>query len=231
MKKSWIVMLVTLLTISFGTKAAAPDNDVREVGKFTEIALRISADVILVQGESHTVKIEASIRDIAAIETKVSGGTLTIKTDNWNHNFSKVTIYVTMQEVEGLKISGSGDITAKSAINTTDLELGVSGSGNIRLEKLMVGDLECRISGSGDIKLGGKGRNETCEIQISGSGNFSGYDIEFSDVEVRISGSGEAKVNASKQLQARVSGSGDVYYKGNPRIDAKISGSGKIKSN
>ena len=224
-------MLAALLTISFGIKATTQDNDVREVGKFTEIALRISADIVLVQGESHAVKIEASEKDIAVIETKVSGGVLTIKTDKWNHNFSKVTIYVTMQKVEWLKVSGSGDITAKSAINATDLELAVSGSGNINLQKLTVGDLECRISGSGDIELGGKGKNGTCEIHISGSGDFSGYDIEFSDVEVRISGSGEAEVNASKQLQARVSGSGDVYYKGNARVDAKVSGSGKIKHN
>jgi hypothetical protein len=66
----------------------------------------------------------------------------------------KFNVYITMPELKGLGVSGSGKAEVKDAIKTSDLDLSVSGSGKIYISDITVSKLGCSISGSGDIILG-----------------------------------------------------------------------------
>jgi Putative auto-transporter adhesin, head GIN domain len=65
------------------------------------------------------------------------------------------------------RISGSGDITADDLLSK-DVDAGISGSGNIRVN--CSESLSARISGSGDIIY--KGDPKTKDTKVSGSGNI-----------------------------------------------------------
>ncbi len=65
------------------------------------------------------------------------------------------------------RISGSGDITADELVSK-DVDAGISGSGNIRVN--CSENLTARISGSGDIIY--KGDPKTKDTKVSGSGNI-----------------------------------------------------------
>ena len=110
------------------------------------------------------------------ILTEVSGGKLVIKKENWDNwkmNWNeKVTVYITMPELKGLGVSGSGKAEIKDAVKTEDLDLSVSGSGKLYTNDIMVSNLGCSISGSGDIILGGNGNATKADISISGSGDL-----------------------------------------------------------
>jgi len=167
------------------------------------------------------------------IRTEVDGGNLKIKfkAGIWNFRSNKqINIYVSTPDVEGLFLSGSGNIKAETQIKTDDLDFSISGSGNITIDDLVASNLEGHISGSGDIDLSGSETVETMEISISGSGDLFAGNLKVNSVEIRVSGSGTCKVYAVSELEASVSGSGDVYYKGNPMVNARVSGSGKIRS-
>lgn len=226
-------LLLSAILLSCADLAFAQETEKRDVGSFSSISLSVAADLFLTQENDTKVIIEGDQKAIDQIVTKVDGDNLKIKLKPgvWNiFGNKKVKIYVSTPDVEGLYLSGSGNIEAENQIKTEELEFSVSGSGNIMIDNLNASDLEVHISGSGEIELGGSKTAETMEISISGSGDLFAEDFKTDDVEIRISGSGTCKVTAVSTLEAYISGSGSVYYKGDPMVEAKVSGSGKVRS-
>lgn len=233
MKKNFITPLLGILLFANIQLHAGSihDSKNRTLPKFSSVKLAISANVYLTQSNTQSLKIEASDKLTELIETVVKNGQLTIKWSKNNvHHSEKIKIYISMKEVTGLAISGSGDIIADNKINTDKIDLAISGSGNISLQNLNANDIKSKISGSADIKIAGTQTASRLSIAISGSGDVKASGLLVKNVKIKISGSGNCKVNVSGQLDAAISGSGDVYYKGQPIINGKVAGSGKIKS-
>ena len=196
---------------------------------FEGISLSFSGDVVLKQGDSQSVTVEAQQNIIDNIVTDVDGRHWKIKFDRPVRNHKGVTVYITMKTLKTAKVSGSGNIsTDGSFIGLGDLSTGVSGSGDLNLDVEASGSISSRISGSGNITMSGKA--DSYSVGISGSGDVKAYDLVASSCTVQISGSGDARVNAQSELEVKISGSGDVTYKGTPRMRSKVSGSGDVNS-
>lgn len=199
-----------------------------DISDFTGVALGISGNVVLQQGDRTSVMIKGQQNIIDNIKTEVRGDTWNIRFDKNVKDHKKVVIYITMPTLTEAYVSGSGKMESKGAFsNLKDLDLAVSGSGNLTLE-VDAEKIETAISGSGDVNLAGN--SHEMDVQISGSGELEGFDMSTKDCDIRISGSGECEISVSENLEVKVSGSGDVYYKGNPRVRSKISGSGDVVS-
>ena len=213
------------------TSALAFDKDKRDVEKFSVLSVNVPANVKVKQGSTQEVVLEGDDDDLANIETYVKGDKLIIKRKDSKRWFDwgsdKINIYVTMTEIEGLHISGSGTLESDGTLKTNDLDLKVSGSGDMDIS-CNAKNIDSSISGSGKIVLDGTSQDN--EISISGSGRLLAMDLQAAKYNVTISGSGNCKINVIDELVARVSGSGNIYYKGSPdRVDSKVSGSGNIK--
>jgi hypothetical protein len=189
---------------------------------------------------------------LAKIETEVSGGRLSIGRENdnwkmWDWDDEKITIYITVKDIEGISVSGSGDLMGDGKIKAGDINLNVSGSGSMQIDVDASGAMETNVSGSGDIDV--KATCKSLEGKVSGSGKvaFAGTVAERADVNVSgsgkilakgtareikttISGSGEvlaADLEVEK-CEVRISGSGDVEINVKSELDATISGSGSV---
>ncbi|WP_282125821.1 head GIN domain-containing protein [Marinifilum flexuosum] len=237
MKSKRITSLIAIFALVLSsTIAFAQKTEDRKVRSFESISLSIAAKVYVSQNEKTSVKVKAYADDLDEIITEVDGSTLKIKRKknrgwNWNsRSFKKVEVYISTPNVEDLRISGSGNIIAKTPIESGSVDYAISGSGNIIIDKLKAENVECHISGSGDIRLKGECKEEL-EIHISGSGDIEAGNFEAKVADIHISGSGDCKVYASESITARVAGSGDIYYRGNPKdVNCKSVGSGSIKS-
>jgi hypothetical protein len=215
-----------LLFTSMSISAQKTEN--RSVGDFSRISMGISGDVYISQGETQKLKVEAEDDIIGLIVTEVKNDELKIRFSKSNvRTRMPIRIWVTTTDLEGLYLSGSGNMITETAIKTDEMELKLSGSGNINVKDLSCDELDAAISGSGNIDVAGKA--DEMSIAISGSGNCNADEFQTEETDIKISGSGNCKVNASKDLSVAVSGSGSVFYAGNPTIDASISGSGKIR--
>jgi hypothetical protein len=226
------IMLLMIPVLMFACVQMAPGQlkkEERKVETFTSIDLSISANVFITQENTQKVVVEASENDLKEVVTEVKNGHLKIKTESWHSHLREVNVYISMASLEGIGLSGSGNIVADGDLKVGNLGLAISGSGNIKFPKLTASKIEASISGSGDILIAGPGKAESLETHTSGSGNFNAENFEVGTAEISISGSGNARVNASGHISAHVSGSGDVYYKGNATADIKISGSGKAR--
>ncbi len=198
----------------------------REVAEFSEVRLKGSGKVFLTPGETQSLEIKTDDNIMPLIETEVSGRKLTISHGNNRLRPTFFEVYITIQKLEEVGISGSGEIVGNDRFVTDSLYIDISGSGDMDLE-VETGLLENKISGSGSLQLSGKA--EEYNISVSGSGKIDAFGVDAEHVSVRVSGSGNCRISVSESLDARISGSGDVYYRGQPRINANISGSGSLK--
>jgi len=227
---SAVFLVIFVLTTSL---VSGQSKETRNVRNFTKISFGISGELFIKIGPEFHLTIEGNKRDIDEIETVVSGDRLTIRKENFRFSFNdddRVIVNLTMPEVEGVGVAGSGKVQIMDMVESDNLSLNVSGSGKLYTSGLNVDDLDCGISGSGDVILGSGGSIDKGDISISGSGSFSGEEIEIDHLEVSISGSGNCRCRAGDSLDARVSGSGNVTYIGNPKVNARVSGSGHVRS-
>ena len=233
MKKLRLFFPLLVLSL-FLVNPVLAENEEREVSSFSEIALHVPGKLYVEQGNTQSVKIEAKSSTLEEIITEVKDRKLTIRFKSKNYFFKtftpgKIEIHVTVPEVDGLSVSGSGDIIAEDEINTRILDLAISGSGDITLDELKAERVKSAISGSGDIIINDGGVADDFSVSISGSGDVKAGGFEAKDVMVRIAGSGNCTITSNGSLKARVAGSGSVYYNGNPQIDSSVAGSGKVK--
>lgn len=221
----------TFLALFFITLSGfAQVKERRDIDDFSSVAFGVSGEIIIKQGAQFSVTLEGDQKLLDAITTKVSNGKLLIRKPDWRKaRNKKLRAYVTMPEIDGLSMSGSGHLKNEGALNCDYLKISVSGSGSVRLNELTADEVSISISGSGSFYAEGPGADLT-DIGISGSGSVSAENFLLNEADVLISGSGRCKVWVEDALVARISGSGSLYYKGDPNIDAKSSGSGRVKS-
>ena len=229
-----IVMLTALLLSACGFNILRGSGDVitetREVSGFDKVVLACSGDIILTQGEEESLKIEGEDNIVAKITTEVKDGTLYLEFENSSISFvttERLKFYLTMDEITGLTITGSGDIDS-AEIETTTLDISIVGSGDIDIDALAAKRLDVSIAGSGDLNLVGEVQTHT--VNIAGSGNYEARHLHSQTVSITIAGSGDITVWAEDALDVKILGSGDVYYFGRPSVSQTILGSGDIIS-
>lgn len=246
MKKVSFIFVALLISSTL----SAQDRQVRNVDKFNEISFGLPGKLYLKQGSPQKVELQGNADVLKEIETDVSGDRLRISRDDrpfhWNSR-DEITVYITVPDIEGVSVSGSGNVIGQAKITTNDMELKVSGSGSLSLDVEARGDVEADVSGSGNVDL--KGHFANFESEVSGSGqvvvdatidNAADFDISGSgkieaggvadQVKVRISGSGKVLAADLKTRRAdvRIAGSGDVQLQVSEELDANISGSGSV---
>ncbi|MEE4116424.1 MAG: DUF2807 domain-containing protein [Marinilabiliaceae bacterium] len=226
MKKLTITALAIMLAM--GSSFAQSKKNI-DADDFSSVAFGVMGELELQQGSSFKVVLEGDDDLLDAVSVRVRDGRLLISKPDWRKaRNKKLYAYVTMPEVEGVSVSGSGRVFNKGSIECDDLSLSVSGSGNIEFDSFSADKVKMSVSGSGEVSLEGKGADEA-DVSISGSGNVDAEDFKFEDAVVSISGSGKCTIWVTDAIRARISGSGDVYVKGDPNIDSRSSGSGKIR--
>jgi len=239
MKKALTITLA-LLTVSLSSaqwKRVKGNGKIvtieRSVGDYDYVALAGWFDVELVDGNEGTLTIKGEENLLEYVKTEVKDGKLVLKQkrgvnlkpSSWNNG---IVITVPVKSINGVSLSGSGDIESQTTLKSNNFKTSISGSGDITL-KVEAKSVDASMSGSGDMNLSGK--TTDLDVSVSGSGDIRAYDLDAAFVNAQVSGSADIKVTANEMLKARVSGSGDISYKGNPKkIDTKSSGSGDISS-
>ncbi len=230
-----ILSLITAFVL-ITSASIAQKRETRDVSAFTKISFRSPGKVYVKQGTPQKVEIEGSAETLEKIKTKVEDGKLSIgpeeKWNNWSWgDDDKVTVYITVATIEGLSVSGSGDMIVETKITGNNLKLNVSGSGSLQAE-IDLADVDADISGSGDMNLKGKCKNFTSDISGSGSVKLNASITGIAEFD--ISGSGKVEANGSSQsVKAEITGSGKVLAAGleTGTCDVRISGSGDVEIN
>ncbi len=228
----WIMAFASLGAAD--ARAADPVRESRVATAFSKIQIDGQADVILRQGTTEGVTIEATAQALRQIETEVHGRTLEITLVDQRHWWDwifgdgptrspRITIdFINLERVEA---AGSIRITA-NALKSDDLRLELAGASTLRIGELQASRL--RVDGAGAVNAKLDGKVAAQFIELSGVSSYQAGGLESDSAALQVSGAGKALVNASKSLKVEISGAGVVQYIGNPKIQQEISGVGKI---
>ena len=199
----------------------------RNVKMFDAIDVSGAFDVLLSQGPTQSVFVEADENLMSIIMTEVVGGTLRIENKKPIHDSKCMKVYITVPELKKIEISGAVDVETQTKFTQNELFLDVSGSTDAKLD-LSVQKLN--VNSSGGCKLQVMGMANTFNLDASGAVDVQAFELLCENVSIDISGAGKAEVNASKEIKAGVSGAANVRYKGNPaKVWSDVSGAGSIQ--
>ena len=206
-------------------------TETRSAKDFTVIAIEYPAEIIVQQGASESVKVEADDNLLPQLSTEVRDGRLIIenKERDWSKRVNSsetLVITITVKDLREIDFSSAGALDVKG-LKTDELTLVLSGAGEVNLNELDVQKIDIVLSGAGDIRADGTA--DEMNLRISGFGSFDGKDLETLTAEVSITGAGDATVRVKDDLTATVSGAGSIDYYGSPRVDQNISGAGSVR--
>ncbi len=200
-------------------------EEVLALSDFSGVNLNLPIQVIVKQGDVQEVRVEGKQNIIDELERDIRNGIWEIETRDCVRDIGNMKIFITIPEIRELTIAGSGEIFGENVFIVQDVELRISGSGNMDLA--MEGDdYEVIITGSGNVKL--EGLADELDLKITGSGDVAAFKLDALRARIEITGSGNAEVLVQDELDVKISGSGDVRYKGSPSLDVNISGSGRV---
>jgi Putative auto-transporter adhesin, head GIN domain len=182
-------------------------SETREVSGFTRIDLSGNGEVSIAQGEAESLTIEADDNVLPVLTSTVSDSTLRLGTKPRTsvRTSNPIRYRVTVPELTGIILSGSGAIDARG---------------------LTLQTLQVDISGSGTVSVSGTAVEQ--DIELSGSGRYEAAGLSSEKAAAEISGSGQVLVAVSRELSVDISGSGTLTYSGDPSVEQSVSGSGKV---
>ncbi len=208
----------------------------RDVGAFTKVSLECNADVEIMQGATSSVAIETYPNIAALYEIFVDNGVLRIKEkkqdySRWSMSVDKLKIWVTNPTFEKISVSGSGNMVSNGKLTASDIEVEVSGSGDMKIANLTATNSKINVTGSGNIVIQA-GKTEGIEdISVRGSGDANLINFAAKTVKAQVVGSGNLSCNASDAYDLSTRGSGDIAYKRTKAtVNSHSSGSGSIES-
>jgi len=204
-----------------------------QVGSFDQIEVAGPYNVQVRTGPNPSVSAQGSQKMIEHMVVEVRDGKLEIHPERqkgWFHtgwNFhGKVDLTVTVPQLRGASIAGSGDIKVDQVKGDT-FNGEIAGSGGLDVATLDVQTLKLAIAGSGGTKVGG-GRAQNAKFEIAGSGDIDAKGVQAQTADVSIAGSGNIAANATRTADVSIMGSGDVQLTGGAKCKISKAGSGNV---
>ncbi len=207
-------------------------TEARQVSGFDAIRLDGAGRLVITQGTTPSLEIQAEDNLINLLTSEVEDNTLVLGYDEggWRRTIiptRTINYTLTVTDLTSLVLNGAGDIRIQT-LQTDTLFIEINGAGNIGIEDLSAENLRVNLSGTGSIKISGVVSDQV--INIDGAGNYQGADSQTQSTNIKISGLGNGTVWATDTLQVTIAGGGNVSYYGSPQVTQKITGLGQVRS-
>lgn len=241
-----LAVLVFLFVAGIQAQTVTPSKkyitkELNNVSNFSSIEVLGSPDVEYRQssGSQTKVSIYGSDNLVDLLDVSTVNGVLKVNIKKGVKILSgerRLKVIASSPSLNQVEIKGTADVFLKGTIKGADLNLNITGSGDIEAENLQYTNLSSFVKGSGDIDLKNvkattvrtivsgsgdvdiKGSTQWATLTVNGSGDISAEKLTATEVVATVAGSGDITCYASKKLDAKVSGSGDIEYKGSPSI-------------
>lgn len=205
----------------------------RAMQTINEISNNGPLNVVYIESEESKVIVQGDKELFCRVKTQYKDGTINISLDAGTYRNLWLQVVVYAPKLKQIKCTGSGDVLAEKVTCTNDeMSIKVTGSARVVIQDLICeDDLDLHITGSGDIKT----TNINCkdlDINVTGSGDVMSENTSCKKLEATVGGSGSVKVNAIQGSNASlaVTGSGDIRLIDGEinDIKARVTGSGQI---
>ncbi len=196
-----------------------------ELEDFTELRISGSADVIIRQSDTTSLRVTTDDNLFRRYTFKYKKDELHITNEGCINTSQPLRVMLTIDDLDLITLTGSSSLTSIDTLKFDDLQLVVTGTADINVD--MINDeLESTVSGNADVALRGECGLHT--VRVRGNASINAEDYETERTIIDISGNANCRVWATDELDVKISGTGNVAYRGNPQVDSDISGVGNL---
>lgn len=183
------------------------------VKSFDELKVSGAFSVLLSQGSSEGVKIEAedNLQELFEVKNEGSKLLISMKKDVNINSKKKMKVYISFKTLKTMELKTVGNVSSEQTLSFDKLELDNKSVGNVDL-KLSAQHLDIDNKSVGNIKLQGKADNVVIKNNSVGSIEAAGFLVQ--KMEIDNHGVGSAEVNAEKELKVKDNMLGKVVNKG-----------------
>lgn len=205
----------------------------RLLGTFTRIEAHNNVNVIITQGSTTAVSVEAGENLIGKVTTEVQNDILIIGNDNkcnWVRSYKhEIDVHVTVANLQEIDHYGFGNITSTNTIISDGLIITIYSNGDVNLD-INMNYCYSDVHKSGDLILSGYASINS--LWTIGNNWIRCQDLVTDSTYVVSKTTGDCLVNASFKLKVLLEGTGDVYYSGDPAdVELEIVGDGAVIKN
>jgi len=200
-------------------------GEVRDVRDFQEVALEGVGTLVIEQGETESLTIEAEPKVLQRIETEVRDGRLTIRPDRSFETREPITYFLTVKQLTGIELAGAGRVEA-AQLSSDQLRIDGSGAGAVAIDNLTTNTLDVTAAGNVQAELAGTVDSQT--VTLSDAATYAAANLDSRIASVTASGASQATVKVSESLDAHVSGAARVEYIGDPAVTEDVSAAGRL---
>ncbi|WP_192822710.1 head GIN domain-containing protein [Rufibacter sp. LB8] len=232
MKKTFALLFTLLLCTCAFTGFAQNDKiegngkistQTRQVGTFTVLSISGGFEVVLTQGNTESLKLEADENVLPRITSEVENGVLRISSKNIR-NAKRLKAYVTVRDLNSLRLAGGIKLRGTNTLTGGTLKFEFAGGIDVQMA-LQVKELVADVAGGTNITL--TGQAQTVRLDLAGASTFKAADLKTEVFTLDAAGASHAEVHVTKQLNVDAAGIVSVDYKGSPKINH--SGMGKVR--
>ena len=213
MKAIFTVATIFLLFISCKKDRLTANGDMktetRTPGTFTGIRGSGANAIHISYGSEYKVELKGSSNLIPYFKTNVVNNKLVLDYGNASVWCDDLEVFVTLPMLKSINLSGSSKVEVKGSFPLVNFfSVDISGSGEVKVADLMATEeLDVTISGSGNVDVQ-KMASKRADASISGSGDVRLKVEEL--LNATISGSGKVYYTGSPVVESRISGSGKL---------------------
>lgn len=236
MKKSILFALVIgAVTLASQTTSA---QEITQVKAFEKVIVSPHIEVILVEGNEESVKIENAKVSDDKINIEVEGKTLRLyldgakvvtkserrEGDSWKksiYNGTMATATITYKRLKALSIRGEEIVKCESPIEQKGLKLTIYGESKVYFNSMTTEDLTVAIYGESylEIKGGDVGKQV---YRAYGESEVNTLDMNNSSTKITAYGESNFRVNVAERLKVTCYGETTINYKGDADVDKGI---------
>jgi hypothetical protein len=198
---------------------------VRDVRDFQVVALEGVGTLVIEQGETESLTIDAEPKVLERIATEVRDGRLTIRPDRSFETREPITYFLTAKQLNGIELAGAGRVEA-AQLSSDQFRIDGSGAGGVVIDNLTANTLDVTAAGNVQAELAGTVDSQS--VAVSDAATYAAADLASRLASVTASGASHATVNVSESLDAHVSGAARVEYIGDPAVTEDVSAAGRL---
>ncbi len=222
LKYSFFILMIPVIAFIFGsckkciqgnnylqteTRSLVTFNGVISNGDYNVYVMQDTGSRVVIDGDENILRYIST-----TLEAHEEGTDLIIEknTDRCIRTENPIEVYVYTSQLEYAELTGTGFIKCDSFQTNNDMELVLTGTGDIIFSKLYVDDVFATIEGNGVINLDGE--SSIADLKVVGSGDIDAIQLKAERGYAKVSGSGDISTYVTKSLSAIISGVGKITY-------------------
>jgi hypothetical protein len=207
-------------------------TETRPVSGFNAIRLDGAGRLVITQGSSESLEIQAEDNLINELTSQVEDGTLVLgyRDRPWRKSIlpTRPIVYtLVVADLAKLTLNGAGDIDLQS-LQTDTLVLEINGAGNFNIVDLAAKSISVNLAGTGSITVSGAVAEQ--QVTLDGAGSYQAGDLQTRTTAIEINGLGSGTVWTTETLDISINGGGSVSYYGSPTVTQEITGLGDVRN-